>query len=166
MYHIKFNDGAVKELKLEDNIPFIDDHAITWSSQLISKDRFNILANGKSYDAIVESINRAKKIISIRVNNNLYEMSLQEPIDLLLEKMGLDISKMQKVEPIKSPMPGLILKVMVEEGQSIKKGDPVLVLEAMKMENVFKAPADAVIKAIKVSEKQAVEKGEVLIELA
>lgn len=80
--------------------------------------------------------------------------------------MGLDVSKMQKVEPIKAPMPGLILKVLVTEGQAIKKGEPVLILEAMKMENVFKAPGDAVVKAIKIEERQAVEKGEVLIELA
>ena len=144
----------------------VDGVGLQWDSQLLSLNRFNILANGKSYDAIVESVDRTKKIVKVRVDNNVYEMRLQEPMDLLLEKMGLDSSKLQKVEPIKSPMPGLILRVMVEEGQSIKKGDPVLVLEAMKMENVFKAPSDAVIKAIKVSEKQAVEKGQVLIELA
>ncbi|MNS88855.1 Methylmalonyl-CoA carboxyltransferase 1.3S subunit [compost metagenome] len=63
-------------------------------------------------------------------------------------------------------MPGLILKVLVTEGQAIKKGEPVLILEAMKMENVFKAPGDAVVKAIRIEERQAVEKGEVLIELA
>ena len=80
--------------------------------------------------------------------------------------MGLDLSKMQKVEPIKAPMPGLILKIMVEVGQTLKKGDPVLILEAMKMENVFKATSDATVKAINIQAGKAVEKGEILIELA
>jgi biotin carboxyl carrier protein len=62
-------------------------------------------------------------------------------------------------------MPGMVLKVLVTPGQAIQKGDPVLILEAMKMENVFKAAADAVVKEIKVSERTAVEKGEVLIVL-
>jgi biotin carboxyl carrier protein len=60
-------------------------------------------------------------------------------------------------------MPGLILKILVTPGQAIKKGDPVLILEAMKMENVFKATVDAVVKEIKVAERTAVEKGEVLV---
>ena len=63
-------------------------------------------------------------------------------------------------------MPGLILKVLVTEGQEIKKGDPVLILEAMKMENVFKAPGDAIVKTIKYKAGEAVEKGAILVELA
>jgi biotin carboxyl carrier protein len=60
-------------------------------------------------------------------------------------------------------MPGLILKVAVTQGQFVKKGESLIVLEAMKMENVFKASADCIIKEIKVQEKQAVEKGQELI---
>jgi biotin carboxyl carrier protein len=71
----------------------------------------------------------------------------------------------RKVNDIKAPMPGLVLKVLVTPGQAIKKGDPVLILEAMKMENVFKATSDATVKEIKVAELTAVEKGEVLIVL-
>jgi biotin carboxyl carrier protein len=62
-------------------------------------------------------------------------------------------------------MPGMILKVLVEPGQLINKGDGLLILEAMKMENVLKASGTATVKSIKVDERTAVEKGAVLIEL-
>jgi biotin carboxyl carrier protein len=60
-------------------------------------------------------------------------------------------------------MPGLIVKLLVAVGDTVKQGEPLLILEAMKMENVFKAAADVTIKEIKVSEKQSVEKGQLLM---
>jgi biotin carboxyl carrier protein len=60
-------------------------------------------------------------------------------------------------------MPGLILSVAVAEGQEVKKGDPLLILEAMKMENVIKAPADATVKVIKVRKGDSVDKNQVLV---
>ncbi|MFN5942184.1 MAG: biotin/lipoyl-containing protein, partial [Bacteroidota bacterium] len=62
-------------------------------------------------------------------------------------------------------MPGMVLKILVEPGQQIEKGQGVLILEAMKMENVLKSSAAAMVKSIKVSEKSAVEKGAILVEL-
>lgn len=166
MYNIQFSETASREVSIEQDGIKINNQAINWDAVSLANGSFTIIADQKSYVANVEAVDRAKKTMSIRVNNNLYEIKIQEPIDQLLAKMGLDVSKMQKVEPIKAPMPGLILKVLVTEGQAIKKGEPVLILEAMKMENVFKAPGDAVVKAIKIEERQAVEKGEILIELA
>jgi biotin carboxyl carrier protein len=61
-------------------------------------------------------------------------------------------------------MPGLIRTIVVAEGQEVKKGDVILILEAMKMENALKSPADLVVKSIKVQQGQAVEKNQLLIE--
>ncbi len=144
----------------------LNDTILSWDLERLPDGTFSILANGKSYTAVVERIDRVAKVMDIRVNNNCYTLSIEEPIDQLLNKMGMNMKQTKKAESVKAPMPGLILKVLVEEGQAIKKGDPVLILEAMKMENVFKAPADAVVKTVKVTERMAVEKGEVLIELA
>ncbi|HTO17450.1 MAG TPA: biotin/lipoyl-containing protein [Edaphocola sp.] len=165
MYQIKINDSISKELSIENDEIKINGSILDWDMEAISNNSFSIIANNKSYVAFIETVDRAKKIMTIRINNNSYSVKIQEPIDLLLAKMGFDISKTQKVEPMKAPMPGMILKVMVVEGQEIKKGDPVLILEAMKMENVFKATVDATVKMIKIKEQQTVEKGEVLIEL-
>ena len=61
-------------------------------------------------------------------------------------------------------MPGLVVRVQVEAGQDVAAGAPVIVLEAMKMENQLKAAAPARIVAIRVETGQAVEKGQVLLE--
>ena len=62
-------------------------------------------------------------------------------------------------------MPGLVLSVMVSEGQAVQEGDSLLVLEAMKMENELQAPAAGVIQAIHVAPDEAVDKDALLIEI-
>jgi biotin carboxyl carrier protein len=79
--------------------------------------------------------------------------------------MGIDSAGGKKVNDIKAPMPGMVLKVMVENGQQIQKGDALIVLEAMKMENILKAPSDGVIKKIHIVKGDKVEKNQVLLKL-
>ena len=74
--------------------------------------------------------------------------------------------KTNKINAIKPTMPGLVIEICVNEGQEIVENDKVLILEAMKMENVIKIPHEAVVKKILVKTGQAVEKGQTLIELA
>jgi len=87
------------------------------------------------------------------------------PLDQMLEKMGFGMADGKHIEDIRAPMPGLVLHVSVTEGQEIKDGEPVLVLEAMKMENSIILHGDAKIKKILVKTGQSVEKGQVLVEL-
>jgi biotin carboxyl carrier protein len=61
-------------------------------------------------------------------------------------------------------MPGLILDLKVKPGDEVKKGDVVLILEAMKMENSIKSPGDGIVKLVKVNLKDSVEKNQVLIQ--
>jgi len=68
-------------------------------------------------------------------------------------------------DKMKARIPGTILQVYVKEGQAVKRGDPVLVLEAMKMANDLASPADGTIKAVHVKEGDTVPKGELLVEL-
>ena len=68
-------------------------------------------------------------------------------------------------EAIKSPMPGTINAVNVSNGQSVKKGDVLCILEAMKMENEIKAPRDGVVASVNVSKGQSVASGDVLLSL-
>ncbi len=126
---------------------------------------WSILHKGKSYEAVVEKLDRHNKEVVLRINGQRYAVAVQEPIDQLLKSMGLDLAASKKVEAIKAPMPGMILKLLVQPGQQIAKGDGLVVLEAMKMENVLKASGPATVKSIRVQERTAVEKGAVLIDL-
>ncbi|HKK20377.1 MAG TPA: biotin/lipoyl-containing protein, partial [candidate division Zixibacteria bacterium] len=65
---------------------------------------------------------------------------------------------------IKAPMPGLILEVKVQPGDVVKKNQPIMIVEAMKMENIIKAPADGTIKTVHISNGQSVEKDMKLVE--
>lgn len=68
--------------------------------------------------------------------------------------------------PVIAPMPGLIVRVHVEAGAQVEAGQPVVVMEAMKMENELRAPATGTVKAVLVTPGQAVEKGTVLVEMS
>jgi biotin carboxyl carrier protein len=66
---------------------------------------------------------------------------------------------------VRAPMPGLVVRVLVETGQEVSAGAGMVVLEAMKMENELQAPADGVVKGVRVAAGEPVEKGQVLVEL-
>ena len=125
----------------------------------------SVLLGGKSYTAILERLDRKSKEIVVTIDGQSYKTTISEPIDLLLANMGMDLKSRSKADNIKAPMPGMVLKILVEQGQTVKKGDGIVILEAMKMENVLKAAEDGTIKNIRVAERTAVEKGAVLIEM-
>jgi biotin carboxyl carrier protein len=140
-----------------------NDKAVQWSGLELPNGSYSVILDDRSYTAQVISIDKEAKKVKILIEQQEYDVAIEEPIDQLLAAMGINHGAARKVNDIKAPMPGLVLKVLVSPGQTIRKGDPVLILEAMKMENVFKAAADAVVKEIKVSERTAVEKGEILV---
>lgn len=127
------------------------------------KDELTFVRDGHTYEIRVHKIDRAKKEIILFINGKRKSYQVKEPIDVFLSKLGIDTFAKQIVKSIKAPMPGLILKVLVQEGETIKEGDALLILEAMKMENVFKAPNDATVERIYVHAGQTVNKGQELI---
>ncbi len=91
-------------------------------------------------------------------------MAISGALDELIKSMGIERGRTKVVNAIKAPMPGLILEINVSVGQEVKENDPLLILEAMKMENCFLSPRDGVIKSITVEKGNAVDKGQLLIE--
>ncbi len=125
---------------------------------------FHILKNNKSYKANVISNNFHNKNYQIVVNNSVYNIDIQTPLDELIHQLGFSLNLAKQVNSIQSPMPGLILEINVQQGQEVKQGDNLLILEAMKMENNLTSPRDGVIKTIQVKKGDTVEKGLLLIE--
>lgn len=124
---------------------------------------YHLIKDNCSYNIWLVKIDLESKTLTISINGTNYTVVLKDKMDLLLEKMGIQKEQHSKLSNLKAPMPGLVLDIKVEVGQEVKKGDPILVLEAMKMENVLKATGDGVIKSIEVKKGQAVEKNENLI---
>ena len=129
----------------------------------IGENRFHLLQNDQSHNIEVVSLDTDTKTVKININGTNYTVSLKDKLDLLLEQMGMGNAAAQKINDLKAPMPGLVLEIKVIPGDMVEKGDALIVLEALKMENVLKAAAPARIKSIEVKQGMAVEKGQILI---
>jgi biotin carboxyl carrier protein len=125
----------------------------------------SVLYNNKSYTVVLTHADRETKQYTLYINGSKYTISLKDKLDDLLAGMGLTAGVAAKLNNIKAPMPGLVINVLVAEGDTITKGDALLVLEAMKMENIIKSPGEGVVKKININKGQAVEKNQVLIEI-
>jgi biotin carboxyl carrier protein len=163
MFRATVNDNEY-EIASDDGILYINKTPLDWDVSKISEGKFHILYNNKSFRTEVVKVDVATKSVTLKVNNHVYAVSLKDKFDLLLEKLGMNNLATNKVNNIKAPMPGLIIDLKVKAGDEVKAGDPMLILEAMKMENVLKAPGDGLIKSLKVKKGDSVEKNQVLIE--
>jgi biotin carboxyl carrier protein len=158
-------DERVFSVSEEKSITCIDGNPIPIDLLEYRKDKFHILFENKSFTAELISIDRDTKSMVVKVNNSTMELRIQDEYDELLSQMGIDQASGTKVNNIKAPMPGMVLNVLVEIGQDIKKGDPIVVLEAMKMENILKSPADGKIRKVFVKKGDKVEKNQIMVNL-
>jgi biotin carboxyl carrier protein len=146
--------------------PSVNDEPFSWDVVNLSDRTFHILHQDRSYTAELLEMNAADKTVSLKINGHIYHVSVKDRFDLLLEKMGMSNLAGAKVNELKAPMPGLIVGISVQPGDAISKGDSLLILEAMKMENNLKAPGEGIVKTIRVAKGDRVEKGQVLVEFA
>lgn len=129
----------------------------------VSDKNFHVLQNGKAFRASIEQADFKSKTMTIKVNGNKYELNIEDEYDQLIKKMGLSVANNQQIKDIKAPMPGLVLDILVEAGQAVNKGDALIILEAMKMENVLKSAGEGVVKSVEIEKGNAVEKGQLMI---
>ena len=151
------------------------------------KNNANYLVNGKSFT--VELLKKYNdKIFSLSVNNKLCQIEIDiaenTPSFITLDGLTFEIDTtdetkkllkkfIQQIETeggsgikhVKAPMPGMVVKIIAEVGALVKKGDKVIIIEAMKMENALSSPVTGIVKTIKAKEGTAVEKDAVLIEI-
>ena len=131
----------------------------------LKEGRYHVIAGNHSVSVEVLSSDTITKKHTLKVNGNIFEVQLRDQYDELLQALGMDEVSGKKTGDLKAPMPGLVVSVAVSEGDEVKKGDTLVVLEAMKMENSLKAAGDALVKKILVQKGITVEKNQVLIQL-
>ncbi len=129
----------------------------------VGPSQFSVVIGGRSHRVLVLKEDKENRTVRLRIGARTCTVRLEEEQDRLMQTLGLD-KAMQKAGDLKAPMPGLVLNVLVKPGDAVKKNDPVLVLEAMKMENVIKAPGDGVVKAVPAEKGKPVEKGQLLVQ--
>ena len=140
----------------------IDGAAYSIDLRAIDEATFSLLINNASHEALVETGNGE---IQVLLRGRLYAARVEDERASRLSQSGGGLPAGSGEIMIKSPMPGLIVAVSVSEGQTVKKGQTVVVLESMKMENELKAPRDGTVAAIKVTPRQSVEQYQPLMVL-
>ncbi|MBT8292451.1 MAG: acetyl-CoA carboxylase biotin carboxyl carrier protein subunit [Eudoraea sp.] len=129
-----------------------------------SSNSYHILKENKSFKTEVIEKDFYRKKYKVKINNSSYEVDISDSLDFLINDMGFALSSSRDIDSISAPMPGLILDIHVRIGQAVNEDDPLLILEAMKMENVITSPRDGIIKNISVKKSDAVDKNQLLIE--
>lgn len=159
-YHL-----TIDELQLDANITGYLEEKIKGQDvqvDLVKLDeiRYSAIINHRTY---IFEISKIDGDLFLIYKNRKIPFLVETEKDLMLKQMkkasGADLNRSE----IKAPMPGLVVKIEVSEGQTVSKGQGLIILEAMKMENEIKAPISGMVTKISVVEKQNVEKNSVLM---
>ena len=113
----------------------------------------------------VVTVEREGGTARVWVDGTPIEVEVRTEADLLLERFGLDAGDAAAEREVRAPMPGLVLRVLVEPGQEVAAGTGLVVLEAMKMENELTAPAAGTVAAVHAAPGDAVGKNDLLVEV-
>lgn len=139
----------VKEMEGNGMLVTLGEKKYHTAVDFICPDEFILNIDGRVYDVIINTGNHA---LSVCVNGKFYDIEKKTALQLLSaaeEKSGK--------KEVKTSMPGRIVKVLVKAGDSVEKGRPVLVLEAMKMQNEIKAPQSGTVTELSLEEGRSVE---------
>jgi biotin carboxyl carrier protein len=128
---------------------------------------YSLLVAGRSFDCYVRSLPRedagargGEQVFEVEIAGQTYRVGIQD--ERTRQLAGLASSHEHGEAPITAPMPGLVSNIMAEVGQHVERGQTVVVLEAMKMENDLGAPRAGIVRAIKVAKGQTVNQAQVL----
>jgi pyruvate carboxylase subunit B len=113
----------------------------------------------------IDNVEYDKHTVTFTLNGNWHEVDIRNEQDLLLDRLGFKRAGEIGEGELNAPMPGKILEVLVSEGDEVELGDPVAILEAMKMENELKAPISGTVNSIAVAKGDSLEKNALILEI-
>jgi len=156
----------------EYEIDINEDHRILLNGQPVAVDFdsvddhpvFTLLIDGKSYEAFINEGQGPELLVQLR--GQQYEVVVEDERERRLRAAGGAEAGGAGEFQLKAPMPGLIVAVPVAEGQAVHKGENLIILESMKMQNELRAPRDGVVSRVMVAPGVSVEQNQVLVVLA
>lgn len=152
-YEIEINqDGKVLVNGEEKNVNFLN----------ISDSLYSVIIENASFEVVVELRDGVYNVLML---GDLYEAEVLDERQQRMQRASAGFGVAQGEIAVKSPMPGLIVDVRVKEGESVEKGQSMIVLESMKMENELKAPRAGTIGRVHISKGESVEQNKVLLTL-
>ena len=160
-YYTKVNEKEyIIEIGQDDEIVVNDEPYAIDFRRLAQGGTVSLLLNNRSLEAVVDERDDHWEVLT---EGELYTVSVQDERAYRLAQArgtGLD---MGHEAGVKAPMPGLIIRVLVAEGDTVERNEKVVILESMKMENELRAPREGVVTAVHVTVGSSVEKDQVLI---
>lgn len=145
-----------------NNVVLVNEKSHEADIKHLGDGKYHMLLDNKSFTIEVVDWNDGSDPV-IKVNGSVYQPKVKSETDLLLERLGMNIKSKKEIKELKAPMPGLVVEYRVAPGDTVKEGDPLVVLEAMKMENILKAPAEATVKSLDQEKGSAIDKNALLI---
>jgi biotin carboxyl carrier protein len=121
-----------------------------------------LLIDGRPLTLSVEAVGRGRWALTSK--GERWEMEVLDERTRHIRSLAGGGDQRRAAGVLKAPMPGLVVRVQVQPGAQVSAGDPLVVLEAMKMENELKAGAAGTVKSVRVGPGEAVEKGQILVE--
>jgi len=134
---------------------------LRFQAEKVQRGVYSVLVNNRSF-VVGVCPNDADRV---NVNGTPINLELLDAVHLHLRELGWDTLQEKEAGVISAQIPGLITKIFHAPKDDVTKGDPLFLIEAMKMENEIKSPVDGVVKKINVVEGQTVEKGTNIIEI-
>ena len=158
-------EGREFEVDLRSDVPLVDGDPVEAAlSRIPGRPMRHLLVGGRSHAVVARAGEKGEW--DIHLGGERYEVSVVDERTRAIRAMTGKTAAALGPRPIKAPMPGLVVRVDVEEGQTVEAGETVAIIEAMKMENDLKAESDGIVSKVKVQAGEPVEKGAVLVELA
>jgi biotin carboxyl carrier protein len=161
--NVDSREANLKLLSRDGNLVhvLVDDEEYKLDICQVEQGVYSILKDGRSYIVeLIEGDSKKKYIVNTYRNN--YDLEIVDAESRFMKNRNKGLSD-EAANSISSPMPGKVVKIPVKEGDEVKKGEPVIVISAMKMESEYKAPRDGFIQQICVGEGDTVDGNQPLV---
>lgn len=140
-----------------------DGKKITFDLEELGTGRYSLIKNNKSY---ILHLIEIKGALYVHVLGQFFPVNVDDEREKALKELVKSSRSGPSEVKIKAPIPGLVVQISVIEGDTVQKGDALLILEAMKMENIIKSPGDFIVQKISTAEGDAVQQEQTLVQLA
>lgn len=156
-------DEQTFEIQRKNGAYILNGQPVEPDIRQINDQLWHIIYQNRTYKVFVHKLNPQTKEVELSINGKKRTVRVWSRMEKLLADLGMEYHLHHKISELKAPMPGLIHDIKVAEGDEIDEGDPLLILEAMKMENVIKAAGEGKVAKIHVKEGSSVEKNTLLM---
>ncbi len=166
---MKFNtiiEGQSLEMEFSDSLNQLSikpNNEMEIDCVQLSHNSYSLILSGKSHYL---TINPLLEGYEVNVDHHTNLVQVQDELDILLDKFGMQSEKLQNAGEIHAQIPGLVSHLFVKEGNTVQVEQKLFILEAMKMENEIDSPIQGTVKRIHIATGSKVEKGDLIMEIS